>query len=61
MIYRFEALVWRADGFRTFDVLVEGLSLLITKRDEFASVIRRKGLDGLLSLLEQRTRRLIEG
>ncbi len=51
----------RADGFRTFDVLVEGLSLVITKRDEFATVIRRKGLDGLLSLLEQRTRRLVDG
>jgi len=50
-----------ADGFRTFDVLVEGLSLLITKRDEFATVIRRKGLDGLLSLLEQQTRRMING
>jgi phospholipid transport system substrate-binding protein len=50
-----------ADGFRTFDVLVEGLSLLITKRDEFAAVIGRKGIDGLLSLLEQRTRGLVRG
>ena len=49
------------DGFRVFDVLVEGLSLVITKRDEFAAVIRRNGLDGLLSLLEKRTRSIISG
>jgi len=49
------------DGFRVFDVLVEGISLVITKRDEFATVIRNQGLDGLLSLLEQRTRSMING
>lgn len=48
------------DGFRTFDVFVEGISLLITKRDEFATVIRRNGLDGLLTLLERRTEGMIE-
>ena len=50
-----------ADGLRTFDVLVAGLSLLITKRDEFATVIGRKGIDGLLLLLEQRIGRLVKG
>ena len=49
------------DGFHVFDVLVEGISLVITKRDEFATVIRHKGLDGLLSLLEQRTRSMVSG
>ena len=47
--------------FHVFDVLVAGISLVITKRDEFATVIRHKGLDGLLTLLEQRTRSMIAG
>jgi phospholipid transport system substrate-binding protein len=45
-----------AGGFNTFDVMVEGLSLLIAKRGEFAAVIGHTGIDGLLSLLEKRTR-----
>lgn len=48
-------------GFRILDAQVEGVSLLITKRDEFATVIRRKGVDGLLSLLEERTRGMVRG
>ena len=42
-------------GYKNIDVLVERLSLLVTKRDEFSTVVRRKGMDGLLSLLERQT------
>lgn len=33
------------------DVIVEGLSLLITRRSEFAAVVKRHGVAGLLDLL----------
>ncbi len=35
------------------DVLVEGISLIITQRSEFASVINRDGLEGLMDKLRQ--------
>ncbi len=40
------------------DVMVEGLSLAVTQRDEFGSVLRRQGVDGLLAIMEARTQRL---
>ena len=33
------------------DVIVEGLSLLITRRSEFAAVVKRHGIEGLLAML----------
>jgi phospholipid transport system substrate-binding protein len=36
------------------DVIVESVSLIITQRSEFASVIERRGLDGLLDELRSR-------
>ena len=35
------------------DVLVEGISLLVTQRAEFASVINREGFEGLLARLRE--------
>lgn len=35
------------------DVLVEGISLVVTQRAEFASVINREGFDGLMELLRE--------
>lgn len=40
-------------GFRVVDVVVEGLSLLVTKRSEFAAVLQREGLSGLMQRLER--------
>ncbi len=36
------------------DVIVEGVSLIVTQRSEFAAVIERQGMDGLLSELRRR-------
>ena len=36
------------------DVIVEGISLIVTQRSEFSSVIERSGMDGLLAELRQR-------
>lgn len=52
---------WRVrpngNGYKIVDVIVEGVSMLITQRDEFASVIRSSGgkLEGLLAALRRRT------
>ena len=40
-----------ATGFKIVDVYVEGISLLITKRDEFTTVLAREGMSGLLARL----------
>lgn len=36
------------------DVIVEGVSLIVTQRSEFGSVVDREGLDGLLAELRRR-------
>lgn len=42
-------------GFKILDVVVEGVSLLVTHRNELATVIERAGgVDGLIAHLEQR-------
>jgi phospholipid transport system substrate-binding protein len=52
---------WRlipADGsFKITDVIVEGISMMVTERSEFASVMRRNGGDisGLLALMREKT------
>jgi phospholipid transport system substrate-binding protein len=42
------------ERYRVVDVNVEGISMLHTHRVEFASVINRKGIDGLLTDLRSR-------
>lgn len=36
------------------DVIVEGVSLIVTQRSEFGSVVERQGVEGLLGALRQR-------
>ncbi len=47
--------IWRLrprdGGFKIIDVYVNGISLALTERSQFNSVIRRNGLDGMLSAL----------
>lgn len=51
-------LDWRLrdrDGqLKAIDVIVEGVSLIVSQRAEFGSVIERDGMDGLLSVLRKR-------
>ena len=53
---------WRVrnvDGqMKIIDVMVEGVSMALTQREEFASVIQNKGLDGLLAELKSRLDKL---
>lgn len=41
------------EGFKIVDAAVEGVSLIVAKRDEFGSVIARDGIDGLLDILRR--------
>lgn len=43
---------------RIIDVMVEGISMVVTQRSEFASVIQRTGVEGLLATLRAKTGRL---
>lgn len=47
----------RDKAYRVIDVLVEGVSMSVTQRDEFAAVIRRNGgkVEGLLAALRRKT------
>ena len=45
----------RGDGdLVAIDVIIEGVSLIVTQRSEFSAVIERRGMDGLLAELRQR-------
>lgn len=41
--------------YRVIDVMVEGISMAVTQRAEFASVAQRNGIDGLTAILRART------
>jgi phospholipid transport system substrate-binding protein len=45
-------------GFKITDIIIEGISLMVTQRSEFASVIQRHGgqMGGLLALMREKTR-----
>lgn len=49
----------RRPGHKIIDVVIEGVSLITTQRAEFRSIINRKGMEGLLEELRQRTGRAI--
>ena len=51
--------IWRLRfgqaGPKVVDVLIDGISLVLTKRSEFAAVARRAGFDGLIDSLQVKT------
>jgi phospholipid transport system substrate-binding protein len=50
-------LVTENGAFKINDVIIEGISMMVTQRSEFASVIQRHGgqMDGLLALMREKT------
>lgn len=46
---------WRvresAGGYKILDVVVSGVSMVVTQRSEFRAVLRRQGFDGLIEML----------
>jgi phospholipid transport system substrate-binding protein len=56
---RFDVRMRReTNAFKIFDVVVEGISMSITQRDDFAAVIQRNGgkVEGLLASLREKTK-----
>ncbi|MET0155057.1 MAG: ABC transporter substrate-binding protein [Rickettsiales bacterium] len=45
------------EGFKIYDVIAEGVSLIVTQRSEFSAFIQRAGMDGFLDKLQ----RYVEG
>ena len=50
-------LVADRGGFKINDVIIEGISMMVTQRSEFASIIQRHGgqVGGLLALMREKT------
>ena len=44
-------------GFKIIDVLVEGVSMIVTQRSEFQSIVQSRGIDGLMATLRTRIER----
>lgn len=49
------------EGWKIYDVSVEGMSLVITYRGEFAQIVRQSGIDGLLARLGEKNRPAPQG
>ena len=41
-------------GWKVYDITVEGVSLVLTYRSEFDSVVKQEGIDGLIKRLTQK-------
>jgi len=41
-------------GWKIFDIVVEGVSLVLTYRSEFDAVVKQQGVDGLIKTLAQK-------
>jgi phospholipid transport system substrate-binding protein len=48
-------LVWEVQNGKIVDVVIEGISLAITRRADFNAFIQRNGIDGLIAELEHRS------
>ena len=49
------------DGWKVYDVLVEGVSLVTNYRGTFSEEVQRSGIDGLIKVLETKNRALAKG
>jgi len=43
-----------ADGWKIYDIIVEGVSLVLTYRSEFDAVVKQQGIDGLIKRLAEK-------
>lgn len=46
------------DGWKVYDVVVEGVSLVTSYRSSFADEVQRSGIDGLIKALQEKNRSL---
>lgn len=45
-------------GYKIIDIYVEGVSMAITQRSEFESILQRQGVDGLISMLKDKVKNM---
>ena len=50
------AMYLTADGWKVYDVMVEGISLVTNYRSSFTSIIHQQGMDGLIRQLADKNR-----
>jgi phospholipid transport system substrate-binding protein len=43
-----------AEGWKIYDIIVEGVSLVLTYRSEFDAVVKQQGVDGLIKRLAEK-------
>jgi len=43
-----------AEGWKIYDITVEGVSLVLTYRSEFDAIVKQEGIDGLIKRLEEK-------
>jgi phospholipid transport system substrate-binding protein len=57
--------VWRIrnkdDQHKVFDIVIEGVSMAITLRHEYAAVVRTDGVDGLIAIMREKNATLAAG
>ena len=53
---------WRVrnikDSYKIIDVVIEGVSMLVTQKAEFGAVLRQRGIDGLIRILRSQLDRM---
>ena len=54
-------MIKRDDGWKVYDVMVAGVSLVTNYRETFAQEVRTGGIDGLIRSLAERNRQLAAG
>ena len=50
------AMHWHNEGWKVFDVMIEGVSIVKNYRSSFASQLALKGTEGLIALIEKKNR-----
>jgi phospholipid transport system substrate-binding protein len=51
----------QGDGWKVYDVIVAGVSLVTNYRDTFSQEVRNNGIDGLIAMLGKRNKQLEAG
>ncbi len=49
-----------ATGWQVYDIKIEGVSMITTFRKDFKSIIKKKGMDGLVAILQKKVKKLKE-
>lgn len=47
-------MIAREDGWKVYDVLVDGVSLVVNYRNQFGATVQKSGIDGLIAVLREK-------